>query len=132
MMNSEHKNERTNGWDVLNTLVDCFFKMMSLSKIAAFAVFWYIVRDIIFVLKLPLNYDYENHLLNVDFLEHLINNDNILIIVLVCIIAFLLVASIGLIGHNILLNKEISRICDVRSKAMHGAEKLKEHRTSTE
>lgn len=130
MMNDNHKKEITNGWDVLKTLVDGFFKLMSLSKIAAFAVFWYIARDIIFVLRLPSNYDYENHLLNIDFLEHLVNNDNILIIILVCVVAFWLVTSFGLIGYIILLKREIDRLCEVRSEAMHGTEKIKEHITS--
>lgn len=123
-------NTPTNGWDIVKTIVDGIFGMMSINKAAAFVVFWFVIRDIIYVSHLPEDFDYASRLLNYEFFEYLVENENILITTESAIIIFLLVACIGLISYCILLRKEISRMADVRSQAIHGKEKIRIHSTS--
>ncbi|MCR1918756.1 hypothetical protein NSA48_06885 [Frisingicoccus caecimuris] len=121
---------QTNVWDVVKALIDGFFNFISLSKVAALAILWFIIRDIIFVLHLPEDYDYAEHLLNDGFLSYLIQNDNILIIVLVSIVAFLFFACVSMILYIIFLRNEIKRMATVRSEAIHGKEKINIHTSS--
>lgn len=120
----------TNGWDVLKALIDGIFSLMSLNKMAAVGVFWYLLRDMIYVFNLPAGYDYENHLLNFEFLEYLINHENTIITIESALIIFLAVACISLILFNGFLRKEITRMAEVRRKAIHGKEKIDLHNTS--
>ena len=97
---------------------------------AALGVLWYIIRDVIFVLNLPEDYDYASNLLNSDFLEYFFDNDNIIIVVESAIIVILLIACIALIIHTNFLRKEINRMSEIRSEAIHGKEKIKNHMSS--
>lgn len=126
----EKASDVTNGWDVLKAIVDGLFNFISLNKMAALGVLWYIIRDAIFVLNLPEDYDYSSNLLKSDFLEYFFDNDNIIIVVESAIIVILLVACIALIIHSVFLRKEINRISEVRSEAIHGKEKIKNHTSS--
>lgn len=126
----ENASDVTNGWDVLKAIVDGLFNFISLNKMAALGVLWYIIRDAIFVLNLPEDYDYSSNLLKSDFLEYFFDNDNIIIVVESAIIVILLVACIALIIHSVFLRKEINRISEVRSEAIHGKEKIKNHTSS--
>lgn len=63
----EKASDVTNGWDVLKAIVDGLFNFISLNKMAALGVLWYIIRDAIFVLNLPEDYDYSSNLLKSDF-----------------------------------------------------------------
>lgn len=121
---------QTNGWDVLKAIVDGVFNFLSLGNVAAFAICWFIIRDIIFVINLPKDYDYGAHLLNSDFLEYIANNDNIMIIVLIGIGLFLLISCIALIMYILFLKREIKRVAAARSEAMHGKEKINHHSSS--
>lgn len=58
-------------------------------------------------------------------MEYFFDNDNIIIVVESAIIVILLVACIALIIHSVFLRKEINRISEVRSEAIHGKEKIK-------
>ena len=120
----------TNGWDVLKAIIDGLFDFMSLNKVAALGALWYIIRDIIFVFNLPEDYDYSSHLLNGEFLEYLFDNENTIIVVESAIIVVLAISCLFLIIHSIFLRKEINRISEVRSEAIHGKEKIKNHTTS--
>lgn len=120
----------TNVWDVLKAIVDGLFNFMNLSKVAALAIFWFIVRDIIFVVNLPKGYDYAGHLLNEKFLEYIVSNDNVFIIVLIGVVLFFGFSCVSLIFYVFILKAEIKRIAKSRSRAMHAREKLKEHNTS--
>lgn len=120
----------TNCWDVLKAIIDGLFDFISLNKVAALGVLWYIIRDIIFVFNLPEDYDYSSHLLNGEFLEYLFENENIIIVIESAVIAVLVISCIFLIIHSIALRKEIKRISDVRSEAIHGKEKIVNHMTS--
>lgn len=126
----EKPSEVTNGWDVLKAIVDGLFNFISLNKMAALGVLWYIIRDVIFVLNLPEDYDYASNLLNSDFLEYFFDNDNIIIVVESAIIVILLIACIALIIHTNFLRKEINRMSEIRSEAIHGKEKIKNHMSS--
>lgn len=120
----------TNGWDVLKSIIDGLFDFISLNKVAALGLFWYIIRDMIFVFHLPDDYDYASHLLNSEFLEYLFNNENILVVVESTLIVVLVIACFALILHSIFLRKEINRISEARSNAIHGKENIKKHTTS--
>lgn len=120
----------TNGMDVAKAIVDGFFDLISLNKAAALGVLWFIFRDIIFVLKLPDDYNYANNLLNAELIEYFLGNDNIIIVVETAFIVFLVVACIALIIHCRFLRKEIDRMAEVRSRAIHGKEKIHVHRSS--
>ena len=120
----------TNGWDVLKTLVDGVFNLVSLSKAAAIGFLWFVIRDMIFVFNLPEGYDYAAHLLNSEFLEYLMKDDNKIILAMVCLIGFLIVACFALIGYCVFLRHEINRMAEVRSQAIHSNEKIKEHSSS--
>lgn len=120
----------TNGWDVLKSFIDGIFNFISLSKVAALGVLWYIIRDIIYVFHLPKDYNYGEHLLKNDFLELLTANDNTIVVIETSIIIFLIVACVAMILYILFLRKEIDRISNVRSKAMHVKEKLETHNTS--
>lgn len=123
--------EPTNGWDVLKAIVDGLFNVLGFSKAAAFALFWFIIRDIIFVIKLPADYNYAGHLLDeVKILSYITENDNILILVLFALCVVFLIVIISLIIHNNFLRKEITRIAEARSQAMHGEHKLTMHVSS--
>lgn len=135
-MSNRKKHERrnnptpTNGWDVLKAFIDGLFNFISLNKVAALGVFWYIIRDVIFVFNLPEDYDYSSHLLNSQFLEYLFDNENIIIVIESAIIVFLGIACVALIIHCSFLRKEIKRMSKIRSEAIHGTEKIKTHRSS--
>ena len=120
----------TNGWDVLKAIVDGLFDLMSLSKVAAVGALWYIIRDFIYVLHLPEDYDYANNLLKIEFLEYLLNSENKIITVESSLIVVLIVFCLALIRYNKFLRKEISRMAEVRSEAIHGKEKIQLHTTS--
>lgn len=120
----------TNGWDVLKTLVDGLFNLISLSKAAAVGFLWFVIRDMIFVFNLPKDYDYSAHILNNEFLEYLIQDDNKILLVMGCLIVFLIVACLALIGYCAFLRHEINRMAEVRSQAIHGDEKIKQHNSS--
>lgn len=120
----------TNGWDVLKALIDGLFDFISLNKMAALGVFWYIIRDVIFVFNLPSDYDYSSRLLNTQFLEYLFDNENIIVVIESAIIVFLIIACVALILHCSFLRKEINRISKIRSEAIHGKEKIKTHTSS--
>ena len=125
------ENEPTNGWDVLKAIVDGLFNSLGFSKAAAFTLFWFVIRDIIFVIKLPTDYNYAEHLLDaVKILSYITKNDNILIPVLfvICVVSFIFI--IFLFIHNNFLRKEITRIAEARSQAMHGEHKLTMHVSS--
>lgn len=122
--------KETNGWDVLKAAIDGLFNFISLNKVAALGLLWYIIRDVIFVFNLPEDYDYSSNLLNSEFLEYLFDNENIIIVIESAIIAVLLISCIALIFHSFFLRKEISRVSEVRSEAIHGKEKIKKHSTS--
>ena len=120
----------TNGWDVLKSLIDGLFNFISLNKMAALGVFWYIIRDVIFVFNLPSDYDYSSRLLNTQFLEYLFDNENIIVVIESAIIVFLIIACVALILHCSFLRKEINRMSKIRSEAIHGKEKIKTHTSS--
>ncbi len=127
---SKNTAKETNGWDVLKAAIDGLFNFISLNKVAALGLLWYIIRDVIFVFNLPEDYDYSSNLLNSEFLEYLFDNENIIIVIESAIIAVLLISCIALIIHSFFLRKEISRVSEVRSEAIHGKEKIKKHSTS--
>ena len=135
MGNKKHERNKkvanaTNGWDVLKAIIDGVFNFISLNKVAALGVLWYIIRDVIFVFNLPEDYDYSENLLNTEFLEYLFDNENIVIVIESIIIVALFISCIALIIHTIFLRKEINRISEIRSEAIHGKEKIRKHTTS--
>lgn len=125
------KNSRpTNAMDVAKAIVDGFFDLISLNKVAAIAVLWFILRDMIFVFKLPDDYNYAQNLLNAKIIEYFLGNDNIIVVVETAFIVFLVVACIALILYCRFLRKEIDRMAEVRSRAIHGKEKIRVHNSS--
>nr|DAG68605.1 MAG TPA: hypothetical protein [Caudoviricetes sp.] len=120
----------TNGWDVLSKIIDGFFGLFNLPQIASVAIAWIIVRDIIFVFRLPKEYDYAGQLLPLDFISKLLSNDNTLVIVCIILIIVLICACICLIGYCKVLKNEINRISNVRSQAIHGKENIEVHTSS--
>lgn len=134
--NNKKKNNNyipTNGWDVLKSCVDGLFNFMSLPKVGAFALFWFIVRDIIYVINLPEDFNYAANLLEAkNILEYIFQNDNIILEILILFCIFLLICVVSLICHNIYLRKEIKRIAQTRSDAMHREHKLHQHTSSAE
>ena len=120
----------TNGWDVLKALVDGLFNFISLSNAAAIAVIWFIVRDVIYVIHLPKDFNYADHLLKNDFLVYLVEDDNKIVLAMGALIIFLIVACIALILYCVFLRKEVERMAEARSKAIHGKETIKKHSSS--
>lgn len=129
--NSEKETSRpTNRMDVAKAIIDGIFDLISLNKVGALGALWFIIRDMIFVFKLSDNYDYANNLLNIEFIEYFLENDNIIIVGETAVIIFLIAACIALIIFCRLLRKEIDRMAEVRSEAIHGKEKIRVHNSS--
>ena len=126
----EKKSKETNGWDILKGIIDGLFSLISIGKVIPFAVIWFVIRDMIFVSRLPSDYQYAENLLKDEFLEFVMSGDNTVVVVLICIIFVLIVGCVGLIGYCFFLKNEIKRISESRKKAMHGKEKLRRHNTS--
>ena len=124
------ENRHTNGWDVLSKIVDGFFGLFNLPQMAAVAIGWIVIRDMIFVFKLPKDYDYAGQLLPLDFITKLLSNDNTFVMICIIIIVVLICACLCLIGYCKILKKEIDRISETRSKAMHLQEKIEVHTSS--
>lgn len=120
----KHKKEvietQTNMYDVLITIINRIFNLFTVEGIICLVVVYFLGRDAFFAAKARTYSQIKELMLSQDFLELLLNNDNILITVLVAIIAILLVVIFTQIFVvQKVYKKEIDRLSDIRSELLH-------------
>jgi hypothetical protein len=129
----EIKNKsKTNGWDFLTSLFNNLFNL-KLSKVGALFLLWFLIRDVIFVVRLPKTYNFGDALLKeTQIFKYIFQSDSLAIVILAAIIILLVVVIVMLIIYITIIRKEIQDMAKIRSDLMHGREKstispIKEH-----
>lgn len=132
----ENKKSPSNIYDVAIVIINAIFNLLKVEKIVCAIILYLIYRDNYLVHKLNENTDISKLLIDVKVLEHIFNNDNILItcmgVIIVCLL-FSLIVCIFVVRPIYI--KEIDRLSAIRRELMHGKEigatrELQEHHSS--
>lgn len=132
-MSTEDK-KPTNFFDVLIAIMNFILNLLKLDKVICLLVIYILVRDFVFVRRLSSKTDISSMLIDAKIIEHIIENDNTLIVVLGAIIVVLVAVILILIFLVIpIYKREIDRISSVRSNLMHdgnGLSQIDKHHSS--
>ncbi|MGN0506650.1 MAG: hypothetical protein ACI4FZ_08820 [Lachnospiraceae bacterium] len=110
----------TNVWDFLCVVFQELFNI-KIRKVAALYFLWLLLRDVYFTFRLPKDFDFSSKISDEFKMLQLILGDRTkTVVIFVAIILVLVVVIISLIVHIIHYRKEIDRMAEVRSEAMHG------------
>lgn len=112
--------KNTNGWDFLISLFNSVFNL-KLSKIGALFLLWFLIRDVIFVIKLPKDYSFGDNLIDeIKMIERIMQNESLPWVIVIAVIIVLVLIIVLLVGYIRIIRKEIGSIAEVRKELMHG------------
>lgn len=132
----EKELKKTSIYDVLVAIINGFFNLFKIEKIACIIILYILYRDYYVVHTIEDNESLSKLLIDTKIIERLVSDDNTLILVLSGIIVLLLIVIfIFIFWVRPMYIKEINRLAEVRMTLMHEKENgkmkpIKKHKTS--
>lgn len=126
----------TNGFDFLIAFGSGVVNLLKIEKVICIIFLYILLRDFVFLSRLPENMDYQSFLIDPKIIEKVFETDNNVIIIMACLICILVIIIVLLIGIiKFVYKKEIQRLVDERHDLLHNVKTnsfvpLKKHNTS--
>lgn len=126
----------TNFFDFLIAMGGGISNLLKVEKISCFGALYLIIRDFIFIFRLPPGTDYQPFLIDTKLLGKIFESSSNFTIILIFIIALLLcVIFMLMLNIKNVYKKEIDRLSEERSQLLHNMQNdnftsIKVHKTS--